>query len=139
MTTNNKAERQIEVLLTCDEDVILARQKIRTLSTEIGFGMLDQTRIVTAASELARNIIVHAGRGKVVAESLAPRPGVRVLFIDQGPGIRDLDTVMQEGYSSVGSLGMGLKGAKRLVDEFDIKTQAGAGTTITIVKWLPTD
>ncbi len=139
MQKNSETERQIEVLLSCDEDVILARQKIRAVAQDIGFGMLDQTRIVTAASELARNIVVHAKTGRVIVERLAPRPGIRVVFADKGPGIPDLERAMTEGFSTVNSMGLGLKGAKRLMDEFNIETAPGTGTTVTVVKWLRKD
>lgn len=136
MAETIKAER-IEILLSCDEDVILARQKIRAVAQDLGFSMLDQTRIVTAASELARNIVVHGKGGTVQVELLSPRLGLRVIFADQGPGIVDVGQALREGYSSVGSMGLGLSGAKRLVDEFDIATVPGKGTTVTVVKWLP--
>lgn len=140
MQKNSETERQIDVLLSCDEDVILARQKIRAVAQDIGFGMLDQTRIVTAASELARNIVVHAKTGKVMVERLtAPREGIRVVFADKGPGIPDLNKAMQDGFSTVNTMGLGLKGAKRLMDEFNIETAPGAGTTVTVVKWLRND
>ncbi len=133
------ADGKIEMLVACDEDVILARQKIRSLAQEIGFSMLDQTRIVTAASELARNIVVHAKAGTVTAERLSLKTGIRVVFADKGPGIPDLDKAMRDGYSSVNSMGLGLKGAKRLMDEFTIDTAPGSGTTVTVVKWLRSD
>lgn len=133
----NQEQLKIELLLSCDEDVILARQKIRAIAQEMGFSMLDQTRIVTAASELARNIVVHVGEGKVTVESLSPRKGMRIIFSDQGKGIANVDKAVQEGFSTVGSLGLGLSGARRLVDEFDITSNTGKGTTVTVVKWLP--
>lgn len=136
MQDKTRAETRIEVLLASDEDVILARQKIRSVAQEIGFSMLDQTRIVTAASELARNIVVHGKSGKVMVENLTPRPGIRVVFSDQGPGIADVDQAMKEGFSTAGSLGLGLSGARRLVDEFTIESSPGKGTTVTVVKWL---
>ncbi len=126
-----------EVFLSCDEDVILARQRIRALAQDVGFGALDQTRIVTAASELARNVVVHGGQGSVRAERLAPRPGVRLAFADQGPGIADPERALEGGNSTIGSMGLGLSGARRLMDEFALDTAPGRGTTVTVVKWLP--
>ena len=139
MQTNSNHGTMVEVFLGRDEDVILARQKIRAMAQDIGFGMLDQTRIVTAASELARNIIVHAGEGKVRVEALAPHPGIRIVFTDQGPGIASVERALQGGNSTVGSMGLGLKGAKRLMDEFAIDSSKERGTTVTVVKWLPKD
>lgn len=128
----NKA---LEVLINSDEDVILARQKVRTFAQEMGFSLLDQTRIVTAVSELGRNIVMHAKEGIVRIYNSEERPGIKIVFEDHGPGIPDINKAMEEGYSTVGSLGLGLKGAKRLVDEFVIKSSPGKGTTVTIVKW----
>jgi len=130
------SEKLIEVFIGCDEDVILARKRIRAITVEMGFSFLDQTRIVTAVSELARNIVVHAGEGRMSAYKLKARPGIRLVFEDQGPGIADLTLAMAEGYSFVGSLGLGLPGARKLSDEFKVRTASGAGTTVTIVKWL---
>ena len=137
MQTNGTTDTTVEIQLACDEDVILARQKIRTIAQELGFGMLDQTRIITAASELARNVVVHAGQGKVVAETLSPRPGIKLIFADQGPGIADTNKAMQEGFSTVGSFGLGLPGAKRLMDAFTLESELNGGTTVTVIKWLP--
>lgn len=133
-----KEEGIIEVQLISDEDVILARQKVRSLAQELGFSLLAQTRLVTAVSELARNIVVHARDGKVCVRwnNTGERPGIMVRFEDRGPGIADIERAMQEGFSTVGSLGLGLAGAKRLVDGFNITSTPGTGTTIEIVKWL---
>ena len=139
MQTNSNHGSMVEVFLGRDEDVILARQKIRAMAQDIGFSMLDQTRIVTAASELARNIVVHAGEGKVLVEVLAPRPGIRIVFTDQGSGIANLERALQGGNSTVGSMGLGLSGSKRLMDEFAIESGKESGTTVTVVKWLPKD
>jgi serine/threonine-protein kinase RsbT len=128
-------EKIFEMLIGCDEDVILARQKVREVAVEIGFSFLGQTRVVTAASELARNIAVHAGEGRMSAYKMNKRPGIMLVFEDQGPGIADLPLAMMDGYSSIGSLGLGLQGARKLSDEFDIRTAPGTGTTITLVKW----
>ncbi len=139
MQEQTKAGTNIEVLLASDEDVILARQKIRSMAQEIGFSMLDQTRIVTAASELARNIVVHGGGGKVVVESLTPKTGIRIVFADTGPGIANLDKALLGNNSTVGTMGLGLSGAKRLMDDFAIETGPGKGTTVTVIKWLSRD
>lgn len=133
---NKKGIKAVEISISSDEDVIHARQKIRSLAQEIGFSMLEQTRLITAVSELARNIVVHAGKGSVSVCMEEERKGIRVAFEDNGPGIPDIKKAMEEGYSTVGSLGLGLKGAKRLVDEFDIKSEPGKGTMVEIVKWL---
>lgn len=137
MQKNGMIDGTVEILLVCDEDVIMARQKIRVIAQELGFAILDQTRIVTAASELARNIIVHAGQGKVLVEPLSPRPGIKLIFTDKGPGIADLSKALQEGFSTVGSFGLGLPGAKRLMDEFTLESDLNSGTTVTVIKWLP--
>lgn len=126
----------IEVSISSDEDVILARQKVRSISQQIGFSLLDQTRIVTAVSELARNIVVHAKEGKMSVFKTERKPGLRFVFEDKGPGIPDIDRAMVVGFSTVGSLGLGLKGAKSLTDDFEIISEIGKGTTVSIIKWL---
>ncbi|NTU43336.1 MAG: anti-sigma regulatory factor, partial [Nitrospirales bacterium] len=120
-------------------DVIIARQIVRKAADEIGMRMLDETRLVTAVSELARNIVVHAGDG-IVSVYLAradQRQGIKVVFADKGPGMMDIEQAMEEGFSTVGSLGLGLKGASRLVDDFHIQSAPGQGTTVEITQWLP--
>lgn len=119
------------------EDIVLARQKVRDLAGEMGFSLLDRTRIVTAVSELGRNIVVHAQSGKMTLFKHSERPGLMIVFEDKGPGIADVGQALQDSYSSVGSLGLGLPGAKRLTDQMEIVTSPGKGTTITIIKWLP--
>lgn len=128
----------IEIYIRNDEDVILVRQKVRNLAREMGFGLLDQTRIVTATSELGRNIVVHAKEGKVTISRVESesRKGLKIVFKDEGPGISDIKRAMEEGFSTVGSLGLGLSGARRLVDNFEIDSIPGEGTTVTIIKWL---
>lgn len=130
---------EIEVNINNDEDIILARQKARLMAQKTGFGMLDQTRIVTAVSEIARNIVVHAKEGKMTIYTTSKKPGIKTIFEDHGPGIANVNVVMQEGFSTTGSLGVGLKGAKRLMDEFKIDSTLGKGTIVTLVKWLPQD
>ncbi len=135
----NRAEMSVgEISVVSDEDVILARQKVRLQAQEMGFSLLNQTRLVTAVSELARNIVVHAreGRVSVFKAKAGDKTGLKVVFEDNGPGIPDIEKAMEEGFSTVGSMGIGLKGARRLVDEFDIKSFPGKGTTVTITKWL---
>lgn len=127
----------VELSIDCDEDVIRARQQIRALAQETGFSVLNQTRLVTAISELARNIVVHAGGGRVSVSVVeqGERLGLAVRCEDRGPGIADMERAMREGFSTVGSLGLGLTGARRLVDEFRIESSPGRGTTVEVVKW----
>jgi len=120
------------------EDVVAARQLARKMAEELGFGLADQTRITAAVSELSRNIYLYAGKGRVVIKAISQstKKGIEVVAEDKGPGIPDIDLAMQDGYSTSNSLGQGLPGTKRLMDEFEIKSQVGAGTTVTIRKWL---
>ena len=128
------AER-IEVV--SDQDVVRVRQLVRAVAVAVKLSLVDQTKVVTAASELARNTLVYGGGGAVEVARVdnGRRPGVRIVFADQGPGIVDLDLALTDGYTTGGGLGLGLSGARRLVDEFDIQTAAGQGTTITVTKW----
>jgi serine/threonine-protein kinase RsbT len=123
--------------LETTDDIIRARQLVRGLAVSLGFGIVDQTKLITAASELARNAVIHGGGGRMVMESLASehRTGIRLRFEDDGPGIPDLELAMRDGYTTRGGLGHGLGGARRLVNEFEVKTQVGQGTQITITKW----
>ncbi|WP_250002154.1 anti-sigma regulatory factor [Actinoplanes sp. M2I2] len=127
--------QRIEVVT--DQDVVRVRQLVRTLAVAVKLSLVDQTKIVTAASELARNTLVYGGGGWVEATSVdnGRRKGIRIVFADQGPGIADLDLAFTDGYTTGGGLGLGLSGARRLVDEFDIVTAVGEGTTITVTKW----
>jgi serine/threonine-protein kinase RsbT len=120
-----------------DQDVVRVRQLVRTVAVGVKLSLVDQTKIVTAASELARNTLVYGGGGEVEVTRVhnERRAGIRIVFADQGPGIVDLDLALTDGYTTGGGLGLGLSGARRLVDEFDIDTEPGKGTTITIVKW----
>jgi serine/threonine-protein kinase RsbT len=126
-----------ETVIKCETDIVLARRTVREAAIGVGFGVTDTTRIVTAASELARNIFKYAGEGRMTLCSLdrAGRTGLELRFIDQGPGIPDLARAMESGYSSSGGLGMGLPGAKRLMDEMEIESAVGSGTTVTLRKW----
>lgn len=123
--------------LKAEEDVVLARQATRKRAIEAGLSLVDQTKIVTAASELARNTINYGGGGSVRLEivELDGRKGVRLTFEDQGPGIEDVSLALTDGYTTGGGLGLGLSGAKRLCHEFDLYSQPGQGTRITILRW----
>lgn len=120
-----------------DQDVVRVRQLVRTVAVAVKLSLVDQTKVVTAASELARNTLVYGGGGTVEVERVenGRRLGIRILFSDQGPGIADLDMALTDGYTTGGGLGLGLSGARRLVDEFHIDTAPGAGTRITVTKW----
>jgi len=115
----------------------MARQAVRRLTQELGFGLVDQTKLVTATSELARNAFVYGLGGTMVCELLADgvRKGLRLQFVDQGPGIADLAQAMTDGWTSGHGLGLGLSGAKRLVGDFSIESAPGQGTTVTIARW----
>src|SRR5262245_22390708 len=119
------------------EDVVQVRQLGRARAMDQGFGLVDQTKMVTAASELARNTLVHGGGGQVRLELLddGRRRGVRLVFEDKGPGIADIDLALKDGYTTGGGLGLGLSGAKRLSNEFDVWSRVGEGTRVTIVRW----
>jgi serine/threonine-protein kinase RsbT len=115
------------------EDVVAVRQAVRECAVTAGFSLVDQTKLVTAASELARNTIVYGGGGTVELQELnGPRRGIRLVFEDAGPGIRDVDAVLKDGYSTGGGLGLGLGGAKRLSNEFEITSRPGEGTRVSI-------
>jgi serine/threonine-protein kinase RsbT len=120
-----------------DLDIVIARTLARDTAKALGFGAIDQARIATAVSELARNIFLYAGSGSVTVREIerTGRKGIEIICDDQGPGISDVSVVMQDGYSTSRGMGMGLPGAKRLMDEFDIKSSEGVGTTITCRKW----
>lgn len=118
-------------------DVVLVRQAVRQFAVELGFSLIDQTKIVTAASELARNTLDYGGGGTVKLETLqnGTRKGLQLTFEDQGPGIPDIELALKDGYTTGGGLGMGLSGTKRLVNEFTIVSEVGKGTCVTITKW----
>ena len=120
-----------------EQDVVLARQLVRRLAQELTFSLVDQTKIVTAASELARNTVVYGGGGTLHCEILKDggRSGLRLTFEDQGPGIPNMELAMKEGWTSGRGMGMGLSGAKRLVNEFEIVSEVGAGTRVTVTRW----
>ncbi len=132
----NKA---IKIPILADSDIVLARQKARQLAGEIGFSVTELAVIATAVSELARNVVLYARHGEVVLRLVdqGERRGIVVAARDDGPGIPDLTKAMQSGYSTSGSLGLGLPGVKRLMDEFEIVSEVGKGTTVTAKKWKP--
>jgi serine/threonine-protein kinase RsbT len=119
-------------------DIVSARQLGRNMAKELGFGNVDQARITTAISELARNIYLYAGKGKICIEPIDQlgKKGLRIIAIDNGPGIREIRKVMQDGYTTSGGLGAGLPGVKRLMDEFSIESTVDVGTEISATKWL---
>lgn len=118
-------------------DVVIVRQAVRTWASEAGFSLVDQTKMVTAASELARNTLEYGGGGNVILKLLEEgnRKGLRLIFEDQGPGIPDIQLAMKDGYTTGNGLGLGLSGSKRLVSEFDIQSKVGEGTRIVIARW----
>lgn len=120
-----------------ETDVVLVRQTVRKWALELAFSLVDQTKIVTAASELARNTLIHGGGGVVHLESLAEglRKGLRLTFEDPGPGIADVELALRDGYTTGNGLGLGLSGSKRLMNEFDLVSRVGEGTRVTVVKW----
>ncbi|GIH07979.1 anti-sigma regulatory factor [Rhizocola hellebori] len=120
-----------------DEDVVRVRQLVRTAAVAAKLSLVDQTKLVTAASELARNTLVYGGGGKAEVSHLdnGARRGIRIVFSDSGPGIPDVELALTDGYTSGGGLGLGLSGARRLVDEFELETAVGVGTTVSVTKW----
>jgi serine/threonine-protein kinase RsbT len=131
------ADSPDELVISSGDDVVRVRQLVRNRAQAAKLSLVDQTKLVTAASELARNTLIHGGSGRVLVENLTRngRAGVRAVFSDDGPGIPDLQLAMTDGWTSGSGLGLGLSGSKRLVDEFDIDTEVGRGTTVTVVKW----
>ena len=130
-------EKSHDLPLGSQDDVVVVRQTVRTLAVEIGLSLVDQTKIVTAASELARNTVVYGGGGTARIETIrdTKRLGLRLTFEDQGPGIADIELAMKDGYTSGSGLGLGLGGAKRLSNEFQIHSRPGEGTRVTITRW----
>ncbi|KES04069.1 anti-sigma regulatory factor [Streptomyces toyocaensis] len=120
-----------------DADLAWVRQRIRQTAAGLGFGLVQQTKLVTAASELARNTLVHGGGGHVEITPVTrdTTRGLRLSFVDSGPGIRDVELALTDGHTSGGGLGLGLSGARRLVHEFELDTGPGRGTTVTVVAW----
>lgn len=126
-----------ECPLRSEHDIVLARQQVRRLTQELKFSLVDQTKMVTAASELARNAYIYGGGGIMHWEVHTPdgKNGLRLSFVDEGPGIPNMDLAMTDGWTSGTGLGMGLTGAKRLVNEFEIDSKVGVGTRVTITRW----
>jgi serine/threonine-protein kinase RsbT len=123
--------------VTDGDQVVQVRQAVRRWSQDLGFSLIDQTKIVTAASELARNVVQHGGGGQATIEVVfeGHRRGLRLTFEDQGPGIPDINLAMKEGYTTAGGLGLGLPGSKRLSNEFSINSTPGEGTRVVITRW----
>lgn len=127
------------IALEGEHDIAVARGEARTFAAALGFSMIDQTRLATVASELSRNIVKYAKRGRMIAqpvETPAGRKGLRLIFEDKGPGIPDIDAAMRDGFSTGRGLGKGLPGSRRLVDEFQIESEVGRGTRVTVARWL---
>jgi serine/threonine-protein kinase RsbT len=133
MTTSSRGE----IPLQSDHEIVTARQVVRRLTQQLEFSLVDQTKMVTAASELARNALIYGGGGTLTWEIVdaAPRRGLRLTFSDDGPGIPNLDLALTDGWTSGKGLGMGLTGARRLVNEFEIDSKVGQGTRITVTRW----
>ena len=127
-----------DVPIQSGDDVVRVRQQVRVAAAENGLSLVDQTKLVTAASELARNTLVHGGGGVArieVVKSPNGRAGVKLYFTDEGPGIADIDLALTDGWTTGNGLGLGLSGARRLVDEFELDSKPGAGTRVVVVKW----
>lgn len=130
-----KAER---FPIRTQNDIVIIRKEVRAKAASIGLGLIDQTKVITAASELARNTLDYGGGGEleiVVLENETRKPGIRLTFEDQGPGIPNLDLALTDGYTTGGGLGMGLSGSKRLMNEFKVETEVGKGTRVIVTKW----
>jgi serine/threonine-protein kinase RsbT len=125
------------VEIKTDTDLVRVRQAVRASAVAARLSLLDQTKVVTAASELARNVVVHGGGGMVTVEAVSDgqREGLRVVFVDSGPGIAEIEDALLEGWSTAGGLGLGLPGARRLVDRFLLQSEPGAGTRVEVTKW----
>lgn len=125
------------VEIRSQSDIVVVRQKVRALAVELKFSLVEQTKIVTAASELARNILDYGNGGTATLETIQQerQTGIRLCFEDQGPGIADIELALQDGYTTGKGLGLGLGGAKRLVSEFEIESEPGKGTRVTVIRW----
>ncbi|ADB51857.1 ATP-binding protein [Conexibacter woesei] len=130
---------EVRVEIASDDDVVAARQAGRRLAESLGLATTDLTLVATAISEVARNITAYAGSGEIVVRrvELRGRSGIEVVARDEGPGIDDIERALQDGYTTGGGLGLGLPGARRLMDDFAISSRVGAGTTVTMTKWVP--
>ena len=134
-------EHEVRVPITSDADLVPARAEGRSLAQALGFSQTDATLIANAISEVARNIVVHAGTGRIMMKPLyeQERFGLMVIAADHGPGIHDVEGILQPGYVSANGLGLGLPGTRRLMDEFELSSEVGTGTTVTLVKWRTRD
>jgi len=123
--------------IATSDDVVKVRQTVRSWATELKFSLVDQTKFVTATSELARNTLEHGGGGSMTAEIIeqGPRKGIKLIFRDDGPGIPSIEMALKDGYTTGSGMGLGLSGSKRLVNEFDIQSEVGRGTVVTITRW----
>lgn len=132
-------ENEIRVPINSDEDIVTARQKGRSLAVTLGFSSVDAILIATAISELARNIVTYARHGEIQLKVIrrSAKLGIELVATDEGPGIHDINQALRVGFSTSGSLGLGLPGVKRLVDEFECKSEVGQGTTVLTRKWRP--
>lgn len=137
MTMSPQLPQSQKIQVCNDDDIVRVRKITRDYAVKLNFKLVDQTKLVTAASELARNIVLYAGKGEVSFTILNSglKQGLQIIFEDKGPGIPDIELAMKDGYTTSGGLGLGLGGAKRLVDSFDIKSKVGEGTKVTIIKW----
>lgn len=137
MMTMTTVLNKDKIAIVKEQDVVPFRNRVREHATKIGMSLVNQTKLITAASELVRNMLKYAGGGEVTIEVINKERnnGIRLIFADKGPGIKDLAIAMKDGYSTGKSLGLGLPGTKRLVNEFDIQSEVGQGTTVTIIKW----
>ncbi len=126
-----------EMAIRTEADIVMARQQVRRLTQQLKFSLVDQTKMITAASELSRNTLIYGGGGdmqwQLVQQGL--RHGLRLSFVDQGPGIPDIDLALKDGWTSGNGMGMGLSGSKRLVNDFELETAPGKGTRVTITRW----
>lgn len=129
--------RREQLPLKNSSDVVIARQKVRQVATELRFSLVDQTKLVTAASELARNALDHGGGGQMTLEVVngVSKTGLRLVFEDSGPGIPDIEAALKDGYTTGSGMGLGLGGSKRLVNEFAIESEVGKGTKVTVLRW----
>lgn len=127
-----------ELPIVSGDDIVRVRQQVRAAAASSGLTLVDQTKVITAASELARNVLVHGGGGVAridSAQSSTGKSGIRITFSDDGPGIADLELALTDGWTSGNGLGLGLSGARRLVDEFELVSEPGTGTSVTVAKW----
>ena len=119
-----------------EADIVAVRRRVRETASQLGFSLVEQTKFVTAASELARNTLIHGKGGEMELATLnGPRSGIQLVFRDKGPGIADIDLALRDGFTTGSGLGLGLGGAKRLVNQFEVVSQSGEGTKVTIVRW----